>query len=182
MENEAAKKIPIEINGTKLVILTREDESSVRKIAEDLDKRISELRRNRFRVTLADAALLCAIENAGDKMQADGTIRSLEAQVSLCEMTIRNLRDEISGLKKKLSEAEAAVSSNDVPGRSSESGNDRGIISRLGLSDYSAEERISALEKYLESRSNESGRNNITRTDKIRYIESLLREGLDTND
>ncbi len=182
MENEVTKKVPVDISGVRLTILTSEDESSVRKIAEDLNTRITELRQNTFRVTLVDAALLCAIENAGDKLAADRTIRSLEAQMSLCEVTMRNLRDEITDLKKRLEEAEAGLSSADAAPRPAGSREEPGIISKLGLSESPAAEKISALEKYLVSRSTDSGKNPPTRTEKIKYIESLLREGLDTDD
>ena len=181
MENDITKKIPVEINGVRLTVLTNEDESSVRKIAEDLDARMSALRQNKFKVSLVDAALLCAMEKAGDRLVAERTIRSLEAQVSLCEMTMRNLRDEISELKSRLHETESGICSEQSPAVSPENRESAGIISRLGLSESPAEEKISALEKYLESRNAESGKNPPTRAEKIKFIESLLREGLDAN-
>ena len=186
MENNSKKRITIEIAGVSLNIVTDENEEFVQKIAETLDDRIAKMRKNSFTISVLDAALLCALENISDRFAAEKQIRSLQAQLSLCEMNMRNLRDEITVLKEQArasatqpktdggSQISLEVNTPDTPAE--------GILGSLGVSDSTPEEKISALEKYLENKRTTENPAGTTRADKIKYIESLLRGGISTND
>lgn len=186
MENNSKKRITVDIAGVSLNIVTDENEEFVEKIAETLNDRIAKMRKNSFTISVLDAALLCAIENVSDRLTAEKQIRSLQAQLSLCEMNMRNLRDEIAVLQEQ-ARASATLQKTDRGSQLSLDMNTpdtpkEGILGSLGVSDSSPEEKISALEKYLENKRTTENPTGTTRADKIKYIESLLRGGISTDD
>lgn len=187
MENNAKKRLTLDIAGVSLNIVTDENEEFVQKIAENLSTRINKMRKNSFTISVLDAALLCAIENVGEKLTAEKQIRSLEAQLSLCEMNMRNLRDEIAALKENAKKASAAKEKTESGAQLTLDMNpttapEGGILGSLGVSDSSPEEKISALEKYLENKRTTENPAGTSRADKIKYIESLLRGGISTDE
>lgn len=188
MENNTKRRLTVDIAGVSLNIVTDESEEFVGQIADTINDRIAKLRRNSFTISVLDAALLCAIENVSDRLTAEKQIRSLEAQLSLCEMNMRNLRDEIAVLKDKVAKSSAPAKSEGPAPQislgldSAEQSSDGGIIESLGVSGSSPEEKISALEKYLENKRTSDADVPPSRADKIKYIESLLRGGISTND
>lgn len=195
MEKNTKKRITLDIAGVSLNIVTDESEEFVQKIADTLGERINQMRRNSFTISVLDAALLCAIENVSDRLSAEKHIRSLEAQLSLCELNIRNLRDENNGLREELKKAAAdnaarLASAKSATGEKGDqlsmdmnsAGGDSGILDALGVSGSSPEEKVSALEKYLENKRNADNPGIASRSDKIKYIESLLRGGISTDD
>ncbi len=179
-EKASKKRVTVNIAGVSLAILTDEDSDSVKKIASSLDSQIMSLRGPSGSVSVLDAALLCSIENISGKQEAESKVRSLEAQIALCEVNIKSMRDEISELKDKIEEMKFSASqpSAEIGSGSEDSVRGEGIISKLGLSDSSPTEKISALEKYLDAKKQRDGGNPPTRKEKIRYIESLLKGSL----
>ncbi|MBR4000351.1 MAG: cell division protein ZapA [Clostridia bacterium] len=168
MDNNTKKRIPVEIAGTPLTIVTDEPEEFVKLLASQLDRRITSLTKNSFRISQLDAALLCALDAMGDKFKYEKRIRTLEAQAQVYEMDLENLRGEIDALNAKIGtpESERVMQETET------------ISSRLrDSSDASAEDKVHALEKYLESKKSADAKpySAHTREEKIRYIESLLR-------
>lgn len=168
MDNTTKKRVPVEIAGTSLTIVTDEPEEFVKLLASQLDRRITSLTKNSFRISQLDAALLCALDAMGDKFKYEKRIRTLEAQAQVYEMDLGNLRSEIDELNAKIGtpESERVMQETET------------ISSRLrDSSDASAEDKVHALEKYLESKKSSDAKpySAHTREEKIRYIESLLR-------
>ncbi len=195
MENNTKKRISLDIAGVSLNIVTDESEEFVKKIADTLNDRINRMRRNSFQISVLDAALLCAIENVSERLTAEKQIRSLQAQLNLCEMNIRNLRDENNSLREEAKKAAAdnaarlAAAKNQKSDKGdqislgiNETGSDEGLLDALGVSGSSPEEKVSALEKYLENKRTADNPGAPSRSDKIKYIESLLRGGISTDD
>lgn len=168
MDNNTKKRVPLDIAGTPLTIVTDEPEEFVKLLAAQLDRRISALTKNSFRISQLDAALLCALDAMGDKFKSEKRIRTLEAQAQVYEVEIENLRAEIDALK-------AAAGTPEVERVMQET---ETISSRLrDSSDTTAEDKVHALERYLESKKSSDAKPSSahTREEKIRYIESLLR-------
>lgn len=169
MENNK-KKVSVEIAGNTLTLVTDEPEEFVDLLADQLNKRMGALTKNNFRISTLDAALLCAIESLGDKLKAEKRIRTLEAQAELYEVNLRNLREELAALKE-------GSEDNTNPTAEAET-----ICAQLRASSDAGEEstpedKIRALEKYLENKKSPDAKPDSARTreEKIRYIESLLR-------
>ena len=195
MENSTKKRISLDIAGVSLNIVTDESEEFVKKIADTLNDRINRMRRSSFQISVLDAALLCAIENVSERLTAEKQIRSLQAQLNLCEMNIRNLRDENNSLREEAKRAAADNAARLAAAKNSktnggdqislginEAKRDEGILDALGVSGSTPEEKVSALEKYLENKRTADNPGGTTRSDKIKYIESLLRGGISTDD
>lgn len=169
MENNK-KKVSIEIAGNALTLVTDEPVEFVDLLADQLNKRMSALTKSNFRISTLDAALLCAIESLGDKLKAEKKIRTLEAQADLYEVNLRNLREEIAALKEGSEDTTAATSDAETISAQLRESSEAGIES-------TPEDKIRALEKYLESKKTPDAKPDSARTreEKIRYIESLLR-------
>lgn len=175
MENNS-KRLTVEIAGNSLSIVTDEPEEFVRMIGSMVSDRIGALTKNSFRISTTDAALLCAIEAVGDKLKAERRVRSLEAQNELYSANLKSLQSELDDIRSRtgLDSAETGESAETAAA-------DESTKETIGaaISESTAEDKIRALEKYLESK--KTGANQTTpsggksREEKIRYIESLLR-------
>lgn len=195
MENNAKKKVMIKIAGTQLTLLTDETGSFVDAVAEKVNERMTELSRNSYRVNRADAALLCAVDFCSDKLKAEKKVLNLEAQISLYDMNMRRLREEIIILKQKagvpLDDTDLAFAKELEEERSGEPletetgasadtpSEDRLDMKQIGellrsAGDDTADDKLRTLEKYLENRKKGEAEGQ-SREDKIKYIESLLR-------
>lgn len=195
MENNAKKKVMIKIAGTQLTLLTDETGSFVDAVAEKVNERMAELSRNSYRVNRADAALLCAVDFCSDKLKAEKKVLNLEAQISLYDMNMRRLREEIIILKQKagvpLDDTDLAFAKELEEERSGEpletetgasadtTSEDRLDMKQIGellrsAGDDTADDKLRTLEKYLENRKKGEAEGQ-SREDKIKYIESLLR-------
>lgn len=170
MEKDTKKRVTVEIGGNSLSLVTDEPEEFVKMIGKMLDNRMSALTKNNFRISTIDASLLCAVEAIGDKLKAERRIRSLEAQLDLYKVNLSNVQNELETLKSTLqnddSAAEEAVASAET------------ISAALrNNGESSPEDKIRALEKYLENKKSSDHRPDSakSREEKIRYIESLLR-------
>lgn len=168
-------RIPVTIAGTTLTLITDEAPEVVLDLAEQVDARIRGLTGSSLRVSPLDAALLCAVDTLGDKLTAEKRVRSLEAQLSLCEVNMKSLREEITACKKALAEerTRAAEAAAQTPATA-----ETDLSAPLSGDLVSLDEKITALEKYLEGR--KSSGSTRSHEERIRYIESLLR-GNDDN-
>lgn len=107
MEEKIKRKVDLNFAGISMSLITDEADEFVKAIEKKLDTEMSSLLRN-VKLSQFDAAMLCAIEFCGDKLSAEKKLRNLEAQVSLYEVNLRRLKNEVASLKEKLGEAEAA--------------------------------------------------------------------------
>ena len=161
------RKISVQIAGNPITIVTDEPDEFVKLLTDTVTSRIEETTKNSFRISTLDAALLLTLDYLGDKLKAESKIRTLESQISLYELNLKNAREELEKAKNTASStSETSENSENV------SETIAGAIAETSSQD--GDTKIRALEKYLSSKSsgNSGGR---TREEKIRYIESLLR-------
>lgn len=167
-------RIPVTVAGTNLTLVTDESPEYVLDLVSQVDQRIRGLTGSSLRISSLDAALLCAIDTLGDKLAAEKRVRSLEAQLSLCEVNMKSLREEVESCRKALADERARSAET-----ASQAASPAGDLSPAITGDLvSIEEKIAALEKYLEGR--KSSGSTRSHEERIRYIESLLR-GNDDN-
>ena len=161
------RKISVQIAGNPITIVTDEPDEFVRLLTDTVTSRIEETTKNSFRISTLDAALLLTLDYLGDKLKAESKIRTLESQISLYELNLKNAREE-------LEKAKNAASSTSETTENSENVTETIAGAIAETSSQDGDTKIRALEKYLSSKSsgNSGGR---TREEKIRYIESLLR-------
>jgi hypothetical protein len=166
MEQKTKRKITVEIAGVNLTLVTDENSVFVDSVVAQVNERMEAILAGSLRTGTCtmDAALLCAIDSVGERLKAEKRIRNLEAQLSLYEVNVRNLTEELEKLRSQ--PAEEKKEESDGFERLSQT-------LRAGGGD-SAEDKIRTLERYLDSK--KSGQDGgMTREEKIRYIESLLR-------
>ena len=166
MEQNTKRKIAVEIAGVSLTLVTDENGAFVDNVVAQVNEKMEAILAGGIRTgtSTLDAALLCAIDSVGERLKAEKRMRNLEAQLSLYEVNVRNLKEEL----EKLQQTPAEEEKKDTDGfeRLSQT-------LRAGGGD-SADDKIKTLERYLDSK--KSGQNGgMTREEKIRYIESLLR-------
>ena len=166
MEQNTKRKIAVEIAGVSLTLVTDENGAFVDNVVTQVNEKMDAILAGGIRTgtSTLDAALLCAIDSVGERLKAEKRMRNLEAQLSLYEVNVRNLKEELDKLQQ--SPAESEKKDTDGFERLSQT-------LRAGGGD-SADDKIKTLERYLDSK--KSGQNGgMTREEKIRYIESLLR-------
>jgi len=166
MEQNTKRKISVEIAGMSLTLVTDENGAFVDNVVAQVNEKMDAILAGGIRTgtSTLDAALLCAIDSVGERLKAEKRMRNLEAQLSLYEVNVRNLKEELDKLQQTPAESEKK----DADGfeRLSQT-------LRAGGGD-SADDKIKTLERYLDSK--KSGQNGgMSREEKIRYIESLLR-------
>lgn len=166
MEQKTKRKITVEIAGVNLTLVTDENGVFVDSVVAQVNERMESILAGSLRTGTCtmDAALLCAIDSVGERLKAEKRIRNLEAQLSLYEVNVRNLTEELEKLRGQPEEEKT------------EEGDGFERLSqtlRAGSGD-SAEDKIKTLERYLDSKKNGQD-GGMTREEKIRYIESLLR-------
>ena len=167
MEQQNAKrKIAVEIAGVSLTLVTDENGAFVDNVVSQVSEKMEAILAGGIRTgtSALDAALLCAIESVGERLKAEKRMRNLEAQLSLYEVNVRNLKEELEQYRNAPAEEEKPEA--DGFERLSQT-------LRAGGGD-SAEDKIKTLERYLDSKKNGQD-GGMTREEKIRYIESLLR-------
>jgi len=166
MEQNTKRKIAVEIAGVNLTLVTDENGAFVDNVVAQVNERMEAILAGGIRTgtSTLDAALLCAIDSVGERLKAEKRMRNLEAQLSLYEVNVRNLKEELEQYRN--APAEEVKKDTDGFERLSQT-------LRAGGGD-SADDKIKTLERYLDSK--KSGQNGgMTREEKIRYIESLLR-------
>lgn len=172
------KKITVEIVGDNLTLITDESDEFVRDVAMRLNRRMSDLTRNNFRISKYDAALLCSLDAMGEKIKAEKRVRTLESQISVAQLEIAKLKEQLSAAQT--AQAQPAPAS---PAEDDKKAVDESLTKmiRAASDGETSEDRVRALENYLDSKKAESSDTPAqTREDKIKYIESLLR-GSSTN-
>ena len=166
MEQNTKRKITVELAGVSLTLVTDENSAFVDTVVSQVSERMEAILAGGLRTgsSVMDAALLCAVDSVGERLKAEKRIRNLEAQLSLYEVEVRNLKEELT--KCQNAPAEAPKTAGDGFERLSQT-------LRAGAGD-SAEDKIRILERYLDSKKNGQD-GGMSREEKIRYIESLLR-------
>lgn len=176
MEKMQKRKITVDIAGLTLTLITDESDSFVDAVVSQVNERMAAASHSIRSSSRMDAALLCAIDAYGEKLRADKRIRNLEAQISLYEVDLRTAREELAAVQKKLDEATGKTAAENEPEAAPAKDGFTRLSDMLRSSGDSdgAEDKIQLLERYLDSRKNgEDG--GMSREEKIRYIESLLR-------
>ncbi len=165
-------KITVTIAGSTLTLVTDESEEFVRELAQQVDQQMTLLlgpsMRSSARISYLDAALLCSVDYLADKRAAEKKARMLETQLSLCEMNLKSLREEADQYRKAYEDA-VSSSGQAVPADPLPEG--------LSGASVTLEDKIAALEQYLDGRKKDGQPR--SRDERIRYIESLLRNNDD---
>lgn len=107
MDEKIKRKVDVNIAGITMSLITDESDAFVNTVVERMDDRMRALLQNVKRSQL-DAAMLCAIAFCGDKITAEKRVRNLETQVSLYDVNMRRLKEEVAELKARLGEEEPA--------------------------------------------------------------------------
>ena len=158
MEENIKRKVDLNVAGITISVITDEADIFVKAIEKKMDEEMRALLRN-VRLSQFDAAMLCAIDFCADKLSAEKKLRNLEAQVSLYEVNLRRLKNEVASLKKQLAEcgdAAPAVEENEADAD----------VPTIPDEQITIDEVIGEAE---EPRSD-------SRSDKLRMIESLLKK------
>lgn len=166
MEKNTKRKISIQIAGMNLTLVTDENDAFVDNVVSQVNDKMEAILRGGVRsgTSTLDAALLCAIDSVGERLKAETRVRNLEAQLSLYEVNMRNMKEELE--KRQNDAGTNNTTEPDGFAKLSQTLRDNG--------GEEAEDKIRTLEKYLDSK--KSGQDGgMSREDKIRYIESLLR-------
>lgn len=194
------KRYELEIADVEMAIISDEREEFVARLATDLDNGIRALLKANKRCSKLDAAILCALDYASDKIKAEKRVRNLEAQVALYDANIRRLREEVARLKGETyvgpaAKAEEPVDSDvedlkAIDGADAEPEIEVEIIEeeaaavQLGIEDVAEEapaedgakeDKLRRVEELLRRRSDDGEKTESPREDKLRQIESLLR-------
>lgn len=98
------RKISVQIAGNPITIVTDEPDEFVKLLTDTVTSRIEETTKNSFRISTLDAALLLTLDFLGDKLKAESKIRTLESQISLYELNLKNARDELEKAKNAASD------------------------------------------------------------------------------
>lgn len=151
MEERTKRRVELDIAGIAMTIVTDEPEQFVESVAEKLDGAMTELLSHTMKRSQLEAAMLCAIDFCADKLTAEKRVRNLEAQISLYDVNLKRLRDEISELKARLAQSGDA----DVV---ADNASDNGADSAQFKIDDEVDEAESA------------------RSEKLRLIEALLKK------
>lgn len=180
MEKTQKRKITVDIAGVTLTLITDECDSFVDAVVSQVNERMASASHSIRSSSRMDAALLCAIDACGEKLRAEKRIRNLEAQISLYEVDLRTAREELAAARKALDAAEGKSDTDETaaPAETKDGFARLSDMLRSSGEGEGAEDKIQLLEKYLDSRKNgENG--GMSREEKIRYIESLLRSSDD---
>lgn len=151
MEENTKRKIEFTVSGITMSLVTDESDAFVGAVVKSLDEKMSALLRNMKRSQL-DAAMLCAMDFCADKIKAENHVRNLEAQVSLYEVNMRRLKEDVASLKARLGESDE----NKAPAA-------RPLSEQITMDEDSSADAA-------EEEAAEEGREN-----KLKMIESLLR-------
>ncbi len=193
------KRYELEIADVEMAIISDEREDFVMRLANELDSGIRYLLRHNKRCSKLDAAILCALDYASDKLKAEKRVRNLEAQVALYDANIRRLREEVARLKGETYVGPAVKAeepeSSDVEDLKALDGAEEApeeevaeaateaaeTAVQLGIEDAAeaAEEKKSdtfrKLDELITRRAIEGDKPETARESKLRQIESLLR-------
>ena len=108
MEQNTKRKIAVEIAGVSLTLVTDENGAFVDNVVAQVNEKMDAILAGGIRTgtSTLDAALLCAIDSVGERLKAEKRMRNLEAQLSLYEVNVRNLKEELEKLQQTPAEEE----------------------------------------------------------------------------
>ena len=104
MEEKNKRRVELNIAGITMSLVTDEPDTFVENVAHRLDESMTELLSHSMKRSQLEAAMLCALDFCGDKLNSEKRVRNLEAQISLYDVNLKRLRDEIADLKRRLAE------------------------------------------------------------------------------
>lgn len=111
-------KVKLNICGSDYFLTSDEDESYIRSLGEEVDRRMYDLLNDNQRVSTTMAAVLCALEYADECRKANDTSDNLRAQIKdyledsqrsrleadEAKREVERLRRELQGLRLRLAE------------------------------------------------------------------------------
>jgi len=181
----------IKIADIQLSILSDEPRPFVESTVAQLDRIISDLTIKNKRCSKMDAAILCALDALSEKNKNEKKLKNLEAQLSLCEASVRRLKEELLAAKKALEEAEASAKKAPVQDAPAAEKNSAKEAEQLSLTDTASPEeektgslhdhKLRQIEELLRRRTEDSTASAAAeqpvsaRDAKLREIEDLLR-------
>ncbi len=117
MEEKTKRKVTVNVAGIEMSFVTDEADSFVNTVVSSVDESMTGLLTHNMKCSQLDAAMLTAIAFCGDKITAEKRVRNLEAQISLYDVNMRRMRDEIAFLKKQLGgkDADSQLAIDDEP-------------------------------------------------------------------
>ncbi len=170
------KKYEVVIADVEMAILSDEREDFVMRLVGDLDQKIRKITLSSKRCSKMDAALLVALDTAGEKLKADKRIRNLEAQIGLYDANLRRLREENAKLKEAMLTAQTTdVTETPLEDVEVEDDSDAEQLNMTEPSPTETEENVPAEEEKKEEEKETEEPAAVSRGDKLRQIESLLR-------
>ena len=98
MNNSEKKSFPVNIAGVKLNFVTDESEDFVAAVIKKLDRRLVDITKNRFKISLLDAAILCAADYLGTNAKLEEKISELEDELSSAEVDLHVMRSQLDSL------------------------------------------------------------------------------------
>ena len=99
MENSTKKRYSVTVAGVPLNLITDESEEFLAKLADNLSSQINAITNQSFCVSKLDAAILCALDAMGEGDKAAAKVRTLEAQISVLQMDLQSIREELDSLR-----------------------------------------------------------------------------------
>lgn len=188
MEQNNKRKIDVEIAGISMTLVTDEADAFVNSVVRRLDESMSALLSHNIKRSRLDAAMLCAIDFCSDKLVAEKRVRNLEAQISLYDVNLKRLREEVATLKKQLETPDTSKTVHgeqiSIPIGSQNATDNKGDTSVLSSNSSASENELSD-KKTVEEPSDKPAENSISEkknssspsgiADKLKMIESLLK-------
>lgn len=187
------KRYELEIADVEMAIISDEREDFVMRLANELDSGIRYLLKHNKRCSKLDAAILCALDYASDKLKAEKRVRNLEAQVALYDANIRRLREEVARLKGETyvgpavkteepenSDVEDLKAIDGAEDAAEEKAEEAETAVQLGIEEAAPAEETKndtfrKIDELLTRRAIEGDKPETARENKLRQIENLLR-------
>lgn len=163
------KRYDLEIAGVEMAVISDEREEFVRRLASELDAGINAITGVNKRCSKLDAAILCALDYASDKIKAEKRVRNLEAQVALYDANLRRMKEENARLK---GESFVCAAPREMPEAAEEE-----IEVEIVEEEAPAAVQLGIAEDVMEEKApeEEAAPAPEKREDKLRLIESLLK-------
>lgn len=96
------EKYSVEIAGLRLTLVTEEDESYIRALADKLDRQLGAVIMANTRSTKVEAAIFCALDCMDARQKAENDLEVMRRQMEAYTKDIDDLKAENDELKKLL--------------------------------------------------------------------------------
>ncbi|MCL2518602.1 MAG: cell division protein ZapA [Oscillospiraceae bacterium] len=96
------QKIPVDIAGIQLSLISEEDEEYVINLAKQVDERVRKITMSNTRRTKTEATIFCAIDYLDEKLKTEIAMKKLSDQINGYKRDIEELKKENDELKKLL--------------------------------------------------------------------------------